>query len=124
VTVLRAAVTLALIGLGGCGGQASSAALPEAWTEPTTGMEFVLIRPGTFDMGLRAGEPPDFRAAPLHAVTLTEPFYLGRYEVTQKEWFDVMGDPTRASSPGVGTIAPWRPCPGRTLGNSSVGSGP
>ena len=72
-----------------CGGR--TPALPDVWVEPTTGLEFVLIRAGVFEMGLRAGEPGDVRPAPLHSVTLSEPFYLGRFEVTQRQWFDVMG---------------------------------
>lgn len=80
-----------LVGLAACGGGRSGERLAATWTEPTTGMEFLLIRPGTFDMGLRADEPGDLRAAPLHTVTLSEPFYLGRFEVTQKQWLDVMG---------------------------------
>jgi len=46
-------------------------------------MEFVLIRPGTFTMGDAEYEP--------HKVTLTQPFYLGKYEVTQEQWEKVMG---------------------------------
>ena len=46
-------------------------------------MEFVLIRPGTFTMGDAEFEP--------HKVTLTQPFYLGKYEVTQEQWEKVMG---------------------------------
>ena len=45
-------------------------------------MEFVPIRPGTFSMGEK-------RSA--HNVTLTRPFYLGKYEVTQEQWEAVMG---------------------------------
>ena len=29
---------------------------------------------------------------PVHHVTIEEAFYIGRYEVTQKEWREVMGD--------------------------------
>ncbi len=62
------------------------------WTEPTTGMEMVLIPAGSFRMGLRPDEPGDLRPAPLHRVTLTRPFYLGRLEVTQDQWLRVMGN--------------------------------
>ena len=47
-------------------------------------LEFVLIRPGSFQMG-------DAEAKPMHKVTLTKPFYLGKYEVTQEQWQAVMG---------------------------------
>ncbi|MDA1105892.1 MAG: SUMF1/EgtB/PvdO family nonheme iron enzyme, partial [Planctomycetota bacterium] len=28
---------------------------------------------------------------PVHSVTLTQPFYMGRYEVTQAQWQAAMG---------------------------------
>ncbi len=46
-------------------------------------MEFVLIRPGTFTMGEKDSA--------VCKVTLTQPFYLGKYEVTQEQWEKVMG---------------------------------
>lgn len=57
------------------------------------GMEFVLIRAGTFLMG-----SPDSDAEarkdekPAHSVTISQPFYLGKYPVTQAQWEAVMGD--------------------------------
>ena len=48
-------------------------------------LEFVLIRPGTFMMG-------DEDNKPIHKVTLTKPFYIGKYEVTQEQWQAVAGD--------------------------------
>jgi formylglycine-generating enzyme required for sulfatase activity len=62
-------------------------------------MEFVLIRPGVFAMGTDTHEPDE---APVRRITLTQPYYIGRYEVTQQQWEKVMGtnpsqfkDPTR-----------------------------
>ncbi len=52
------------------------------------GMKFRLIRPGSFVMGSDKGEPDE---EPAHEVTLTEAFYIGVYEVTQKEWEKIMG---------------------------------
>lgn len=57
------------------------------------GMEFVLIEPGTFEMG--SPETESGRAdneGPVHEVTLGQPFYLGKYEVTQGQWEAVMGN--------------------------------
>ena len=51
-------------------------------------MEFVLIRPGSFIMGSDNGLPEE---KPVHKVTLTKPFYLGTFEVTQEQWQSVMG---------------------------------
>ena len=52
-------------------------------------MEFVLIPAGTFRMG---GGRYDPQAKPAHQVTITKPFYMGKYEVTQGEWEAVMGE--------------------------------
>lgn len=73
-----------------CAGE-SPEPLP-TWTEPHTGMEFVLVPAGTFRMGSPSDEP--FREAQetAHPVTLTRPFYLGRYEVTQGQWEAVTGE--------------------------------
>jgi len=56
------------------------------------GMEFVLIEPGTFEMGSRSGEAGRDDDETRHTVTLSQPFYLGKYEVTQEQWQAVMGD--------------------------------
>jgi formylglycine-generating enzyme required for sulfatase activity len=55
------------------------------------GMEFVLIPAGKFIMG--AGENDKYaeeNEKPAHQVTISKPFYLGKYEVTQAQWTEVM----------------------------------
>ena len=54
-------------------------------------MRFVEIPAGRFAMGSPASEP--FRGADevLHEVTISKPFYLGAFEVTQEQWQGVMG---------------------------------
>jgi formylglycine-generating enzyme required for sulfatase activity len=52
------------------------------------GMEFVLIAAGTFRMGSHDG---GFYENPVHHVTISQPFYLGKYAVTQGQWDAVMG---------------------------------
>lgn len=52
-----------------------------AYTEPSTGMEFVRIPGGTFTMG----DNDDENARPEHLVTI-KPFLLGRYEVTFEQY--------------------------------------
>src|SRR5262245_39645762 len=64
---------------------------PATWQDPRTGMQFVLIRPGTFIMGTPADEDGREAQETPHEVTLTRPFYLGRFEVTQAEWTKVTG---------------------------------
>ena len=58
----------------------------------TLGMEFVLVESGTFEMGSPTGEMGRSDDEVLHQVTISEPFYLGKYEVTQAQWTAVMGD--------------------------------
>ena len=67
------------------------------------GMEFVLIKAGTFEMGSPATEPGRRGdEGPAHEVTISQPFYLGKYEVTQGEWQAVMGrNPSHFSNCGV-----------------------
>lgn len=57
------------------------------------GMRFVLIPGGQeFEMGARNGEPwAEDHEKPRHRVRITQPFLLGRYEVTQEEFERVMG---------------------------------
>jgi formylglycine-generating enzyme len=64
---------------------------PEIYLEPQTGMELVAIDPGTFVMGSDPGEPGRGPDETPHTVTLTRPFFIGRYEVTQTQWMVVMG---------------------------------
>ncbi len=61
----------------------------------TIDMEFVLIQPGEFDMGSRANETGRYdHEGPFHHVTISEAFYLGKYEVTQKQWHEIMDYPS------------------------------
>ncbi|HEY5868890.1 MAG TPA: SUMF1/EgtB/PvdO family nonheme iron enzyme [Candidatus Tectomicrobia bacterium] len=52
------------------------------------GMELVRIHPGEFMMGAEKGDSDE---KPVRKVTISKPFYLGKYEVTQAQWQDVMG---------------------------------
>lgn len=62
------------------------------WSEPITGMTFVRIPPGKFMMGTPPGEDGQLKQGPAHEVEITRPFYMGKYEVTQGEWQQIMGD--------------------------------
>ncbi|OHB64074.1 MAG: hypothetical protein A2Y77_12370 [Planctomycetes bacterium RBG_13_62_9] len=65
--------------------------LPERIVD-SIGIELVWIPPGRFLMGSPENEQGrDGDESPLHAVTLTEGFYMGVYEVTQAQWMAVMG---------------------------------
>jgi len=84
----------------------SDAELTIASFAPPVQFHMVAIQPGTFFMGSTAVGGP---AAPVHAVTITQPFWVGKYEVTQAEYQSV-----RSSNPsfhqGAGyPNAPQRP---------------
>ena len=53
------------------------------------GMEFVKIPSGSFMMGSENGESNE---KPVHKVTISTDFYMGKYEVTQSQWQSVMGN--------------------------------
>ena len=59
-----------------------------------TGIEMLLVPPGTFQMGCVMGSnafPCDPRELPVRQVSLTNSMYLGRYELTQGQWSAQMG---------------------------------
>jgi formylglycine-generating enzyme required for sulfatase activity len=66
-----------------------------AWRvkDTATQIEFVLIPPGSFQMGCSASQQWGCSSSesPVHTVTLTNAFYMGRYEVTQAQWQARMG---------------------------------
>lgn len=96
---------LLFVGFVGCG--SNSPTMPEPESTPqvdhATGdlvvdlpngakMAFMWIEPGTFMMGSPETEQGGSASErPQHQVTLTKGFYLGKYEVTQWQWQQVMG---------------------------------
>ncbi len=85
------------------------------------GMEFVKIPAGSFLMGSDTSNcPPDDpfttrnerqecvnrvgrSEMPRHRVTISQAFYMGKYEVTQEQWYKVMGNnPSKFKSEEVG----------------------
>jgi len=55
-------------------------------------LEMVLVPAGKFKMGSPASEKERSDNETQHEVTLTTPFYMGKYEVTQEQWEAVMGN--------------------------------
>jgi formylglycine-generating enzyme required for sulfatase activity/tRNA A-37 threonylcarbamoyl transferase component Bud32 len=55
-------------------------------------LDMVLIPAGKFMMGSPESEPGRQQNETQHEVTLTKPYYLGKYEVTQEQWQSVMGN--------------------------------
>jgi formylglycine-generating enzyme required for sulfatase activity len=77
-----------------------------------TGIEMLLIPNGSFDMGCIASDTTGCSdlELPIHWVTLTNAFYLGRYEVTQAQWTAVTGsNPSHFQPPNTDTADANRP---------------
>jgi formylglycine-generating enzyme required for sulfatase activity len=66
----------------------SASGRPWRVRDTATQMEMLLVPPGTFMMGCTACGGDE---SPAHEVTLTQAFYMGRYEVTQSQWVAKMG---------------------------------
>ncbi len=62
----------------------------DTWTDPVTGMVFVWVEGGCFQMGSDDLEA-DADELPVHDVCV-DGFWLGKYEVTQEQWQSIMGD--------------------------------
>ncbi len=59
----------------------------------SVGIEFVLIPAGEFDMGSpqkEAGRDDD--EGPVHRVKIANAFNMSKYEITQRQWRDIMGN--------------------------------
>ncbi|MBM4225948.1 MAG: formylglycine-generating enzyme family protein, partial [Gammaproteobacteria bacterium] len=93
-----------------------------AWRvkDTATQIEMVLIPPGTFNMGCSASQQYGCRSDenPVHQVTLTNAFYLGRYEVTQAQWQASMGS-NPSWFPGPSPEVPQAQVPQRPVENVS-----
>ncbi len=75
------------------------------WMVPYLGLKMVWIPPGTFLMGSPASESERGKDENLHEVVLTDGFWLGRYEVTQGEYEQIIGS-NPSGSKGMGVRAP------------------
>ena len=60
------------------------------WTVPTLAMTMKRIPAGTFKMGSPASEKLRHDDEKLHNVTISKPFYMGAYEVTQAQFYKLM----------------------------------
>ncbi len=94
----------------GCGG--STAPAPSGPQEPPAptlevtlpgevALDMVWIAPGTFTMGSPASEEGrNEDEDPAHTISISQGFYLGRFEITQAQWHSIMGnDPDTLRSP-------------------------
>jgi formylglycine-generating enzyme required for sulfatase activity len=61
----------------------------------------VFVQAGMFTMGCTAGDTECYYwEKPAHEVTLTKDYYIGKYEVTQRLWKEVMGTNIKAQDCG------------------------
>ena len=67
---------------------AISSEVENSFKDPYTGIEFVFIKGGCFEMGDTFGDG-EADEKPVHEVCIDD-FYLGKYEVTQGQWEKVM----------------------------------
>jgi formylglycine-generating enzyme required for sulfatase activity/serine/threonine protein kinase len=71
---------------------------------PGVKMAFVLVPPGKFLMGSPVDERDRSDVEWHHEVTITQPFYLGKYEVTQAQYEALLGkdnNPSRFKGPDI-----------------------
>ena len=75
--------------------------------------EVVFIPAGKFLMGSPASEVDRVDNETQHEVTITKPFYMGKYEVTQEQWESVMGNNPSSRTKGAKlpvTDVSWNDC--------------
>nr|VFJ72975.1 MAG: Sulfatase-modifying factor enzyme 1 [Candidatus Kentron sp. FW] len=72
----------------------------DKWTDPITGMEFMWVPGGCFRMG--SGDSNWGDEKPVHRVCV-KGFWLGRTEVTQRQWRAVMGTNPSLFKGGMGS---------------------
>ena len=90
-----------------------------------TQIEMVLIPSGNFNLGCSASNESDCDPdeSPVHSITLTSAFYIGRYEVTQAQWQARMGtNPSYFQPPNTSTEDASRPVE-RVSWNQIAGTG-
>jgi formylglycine-generating enzyme required for sulfatase activity len=76
-------------------------------------LDLVLIPAGKFEMGSPASEKGRNDDEKQHEVTLTKPFYMGKYEVTQEQYEAVMGNNPSSRTKGAKfpvTDVSWEDC--------------
>ena len=82
LTINIAVMTIVVIMQGSCSSRQG--------TTTIAGFEMIRVEGGTFNMGDRTLDEGEADEKPVHSVTLNN-FYIGKTEVTQKQWFDIMG---------------------------------
>ena len=76
-------------------------------------LKMLFIPAGKFMMGSPESEKGRYDDEVQHEVTLTKPFYMGKYEITQEQWESVMGNNPSSSTKGAKlpvTNVSWLDC--------------
>jgi formylglycine-generating enzyme required for sulfatase activity len=96
--------------------------------ENSIGMKLVPIPPGTFTMGSPRGEAGRGSDEEQHEVEITQEFWLGVHEVTQRQFKEVMGyNPSYFSRDGKGkegVTSDWKPAGGKEKVPADTGNFP
>jgi formylglycine-generating enzyme required for sulfatase activity len=72
--------------------QSNTPTAGQIWKEPVTGMEFVWVPGGCYEMGCGNWTSDCYRdEKPVHEVCV-DGFWMGKTEVTQGQWKQIMGD--------------------------------
>lgn len=82
-------VAALIAGSAACGGSAAPVKGGE-WVLPGLNTHYVYVAPGSFEMGSNEADSFDSEK-PVHQVTISRGFWLGKYETTQNEYLLVMG---------------------------------
>jgi formylglycine-generating enzyme required for sulfatase activity len=84
-------MTILFATISGCSKSEDAKSANKTYTN-SIAMEFVLIPSGSFEMGTdRKAKIGIVNEFPLHNVTISRNFYLGKFEVTQEQWTKIMG---------------------------------
>ncbi len=115
--ILGRAMVLGLVGalsvMVGCSQSEEAKAKQMELVKLAIGKEMVLIPAGKFKMGSPASEKWRRDNETQHDVTLTKPYYMGKYEVTQEQWEAVMGKNPSSKTKGAKlpvTDVSWEDC--------------
>jgi formylglycine-generating enzyme required for sulfatase activity len=93
--ILIAACVLALLMAGRTMAQPASPTGAGASSRDDVGrghLEFIMVPAGTFQMGSPETEWGSRNDETRHQVTISRPFYLARYEITQGQWAAITGN--------------------------------
>ena len=88
----RILIAALMLGASGLLAQNQVTRLQSGGLKNEVGIEFAQIQPGDFMMGCSTGDIDcNANEKPVHRVQITKSFQIGKYEVTQAQWQNVMG---------------------------------